>query len=444
MLPPHPKDAGPLLGSVPGLVRDFLGTFVNGWREVGDVCRYRGPRPMVLVAHPDDVQRVLVDRQEIYPRSQPIVDGLRPIMGEGLFVSAGPAHRRARGLMDPLLTPDAVAPYADGVVAAAEAMTATWSGTIDVQAEMMRLAMVVTCDLLFGAGDGPSPDALATDLKTAADYAIPLILLPFSPPAVVQPAYHRAQRALRHMDQLVLDAVRSRRRALASGLDPGDDLLSAMLTARAGDAPTGLGDVEVRDEVMTALFGAFKGIGIALAWLFWELGRHPEIASEAADEVRGVLDGSPPTLQHLGKLPRMSAAIAEALRLHPPLWLWSRPPTEPDTFRGYEIPAGMFVLNIPYITHRHPEFWPDPEAFDPARFEPATARERHPFAYFPFGGGVRGCIGENLSLLVVTLVAAHVASRFRLEAVAGHEPHHSMDFTLRTDNGLPMRTMRVA
>ena len=193
---------------------------------------------------------------------------------------------------------------------------------------------------------------------------------------------------------------------------------------------------------MTGLFGAFKGIGVALTWLCLELSCQPAVGEQLQSELAG-LGGRAPTAEEVARLPYLRQVIDETLRLHPPLWLWSRPAARDDVIGGYHINAGLFVLNIPWITHRHPDFWDDPERFDPERFAPGRTAERHPYAYFPFGGGPRGCIGENLSLLTLVIVVAMLAGRYRLEPDPSHQPHHGMDFMLRLDNGLPM-TLRAA
>lgn len=439
MRPPHASDKGPLLGSVPDLVRDFVQTFVRGWHEVGDVCLFRGPRPMCLVAHPDDVRHVMVDRQPIYPRSEPILRWLRPIMGEGLFTAAGPLHARQRRLLDPLLSATAVAPYEGAIQRATERSRnrlADADGTAtDVQEEMFRLTMDLICDVWFGDGPGPDPAHLAADLSAAVDYAVPRILLPVSPPAALQPAYHRARRALERLDRAVSDAISVRQARLAAGGDRTGDLLTAVLSAGGDERMT---ERQARDEVMTSLFGAFKGIAVALTWVWHLLGTHPEAAARVVDEARGAGDGGAPGLHHLPQLDYTRMVVEETLRLHPPLWLWSRPPTEDDVIGGYDIPAGLFVLCIPLITHRHPEFWPDPDVFEPERFAPERAAERHPFAYFPFGGGPRRCIGEDLSMLSLVLVVAGLAQHHRFEPLPGRSVRVGMDFMLRHEGGLPM------
>jgi cytochrome P450 len=440
--PPHPKDKGPLLGSVPDLGRDFVGTFVRGWHEVGDVCVFRGPRPMCLVAHPDAVQHVMIERQSIYPRSEPVIDGLSPIMGDGSFVADDRNHALRRPILDAVLGEAAVAEYAGGVSTATEQMLARWERggerVLDVEAEMTGLAIDIATAVFFGGGQAPDPQRLRAALTTAVNYAVPRIMLPVSAPEFLRlPPYRRFRRALADLDAMVYPAITARRRAIANNETPGGDVLSALLTSKDADG-AGLSDRQVRDEVLTSLFGAFKGIGPALTWTWYLLSTHPDVAERVSEESVATLGERSPEAADVASLSYTLMVLHEVLRLYPPLWLWSRPPTQDDVIGGYRISAGMFVLCVPYVTHRHPDFWPNPDAFDPQRFAAGAGADRHPFAYFPFGGGVRRCTGDRLSLMVLPLVIAAVARRFTLELRPGHEPRVGMDFMLRPQGGMPM------
>lgn len=422
---------------MPKFARDILGAVLEGWRECGDVVRFRGLRTMTLVARPDDVKHVLDDRQENYPRSKVVRDYLRPIMGNGIFVSDGELWRRQRRLLEPLFDARRMAEYGPVITQQTEKMLDRWepyaggNATLDVQEQMRDLTLDIVEHVLFGH-DGTGDSAFKENAVTAIEYAIPRVMAPVNPPAFL-PAGRRCRRALRALDSVVARQIAERRAGARSG-----DLLSAMLAARDAETGEGMTDAQARDEVMTTVFGAYKGLPQGLAWTWYALAEHSGPRERLRAELEAVLAGRTPTVDDLPRLPYPKMVIEEVLRLYPPLWIWSRPPVEEDEIGGYRIPAGMFVLNIPYVTHRHEEFWESPEEFDPERFAPERRDGRHPGAYFPFATGPRKCIAESFALMTMQLVVGTVAQRYRLELVPGYEIKRDLEFLLRPANGMPM------
>jgi cytochrome P450 len=434
-LPPHPRDL-PVLGSMPRFARDILQTVLDGWRECGDVVRFRGLRTMTLVAHPDQVKRVLADRQEIYPRSDVVKTYLRPIMGDGLFTSAGDQWKRRRRTLEPVFRGPDTTRLAPAITERATALLDRWSGRasgepFDVAAEMSALGVDVMEHLLFGPGGSGGP-AFAEALVDAIEYASPRVMAPVNPPGFL-PSGRRYRRSLQTLDSIVLEAIADRRR------EGRYDLLSDMVRARDPETGESLSEREIRDDALTAAFGGYKGLPGGLTWTWYRLSEHPEVRERVEAEVDEVLAGRPAEGGDLARLPYMTSVILEVLRLHPPLWIWSRPPTAEDEIDGFRIPAGMFVLNIPYVTHRHPEFWDDPEAFRPERFGAGGHGAAHEYAYFPFGGGPRKCVGDELGLLALQLTVATVVGRYQLELEPGYTPKRDLEFMLRPANGMPMR-----
>jgi cytochrome P450 len=432
--PPHPHDY-PLLGSLPDFARDILGTVLKGWRELGDLARFRGPRTMTLAAHPDYVQRVMEERWQSYPRSEVVRNYLRGIMGDSVFVSEGEERERRRRIVESVLQSDETTRFVPVIVEAATAVTDRWQDRreIDVAAEMMQLALDALKHMLFGSRPPAGAEDFESLVQTAVEFAIPRVMSPVNPPEFL-PAGRRYRRALERLDGMLYEAIAARRS------DPGDDLVSAFLEARDETTGRALSDKEVRDEVMTAVFGVYKGIPHALTWTWYCLSQNPNVRDRLTSEVDAVVAGAP-TEAELPRLSYTTAVLQETLRLYPPLWIWSRPPTEDDEIAGYHIPAGMFILMIPYVTHRHPAFWTNPEGFDPNRFASGDPSGRHPCAYFPFAAGPRRCVGETLAMMELKIVVATIARQFHLDLVPGTTIERALEFILRPKGGLPMRVV---
>jgi cytochrome P450 len=257
--------------------------------------------------------------------------------------------------------------------------------------------------------------------------------------AGVPPLMPRPRRALRTLDEVVFGILRDRRR----GASEGGDLLSTLVELRDEETGEGMSDRQLRDEVMTLLLAGHETTANALAWTWHLLGRHPAAAERLRAELAAVLGRRMPTVADLPQLPWTRMVLEEAMRLYPPAWLISRAAMEDDVIGGYHVPRGATVILSPWVTHRHPDLWDDPERFDPERFAPARVAARPRFAYFPFGGGPRLCIGSGFAMTEAQLVLASVASRYRLEPVPGHEPRLEPLVTLRPRDGLPMRVCRL-
>jgi cytochrome P450 len=425
---------------MPRFARDILQTVVDGWRECGDLVRFRGLRTMTLAAHPDYVQHVMEERQEIYPRSDVVKDYLSALMGQGLFIAEGDLWRRQRTRLDPVFSAGRLKPFDKAVVSATDAMLSRWAGveTIDVYDEMRDLTLAIMERTLFGRELDENGKRFRTDLITAVEYVSPRVMAPVNPPEFLPPG-RRAKAAIRRLNDVV-----DREIAARTGADDADgDLLAAMISAREGGTGERMSAQQTRDEVLTTLFGAYKGLPGGLTWVWYLLAQHPDVRERIEGEV-GALEGRSPRAENLPELGYLRAAIDEALRLYPPLWIWSRPPTQADEIAGYQIPAGMFVLCIPYVTHRHPEFWADPEAFDPDRFTQDGRPGGHAHAYFPFASGPRRCIGEAFSRMVMPLVVAAVVQKYSLQLEPGYTVKRALEFFLRPSNTMTMRVEAAA
>lgn len=426
--------------------RDPLGYVASLAREYGDVVLLRlGPLQVYLLFHPDHVRHVLQEHHQNYVKGR-IVARTKVLIGEGLFTSEGAFWLRQRRLAQPAFHRARIAGFVSAMVTATTERLATWNARedraaiVDVAAEMSELTLTVVARTLFGGDVGERAaavgDALRTTLAVTADRTMRYLVLPLALPTRA----HRAFRdALHVLDAVVYDVIGARRRRGASD----DDLLGMLMDARDDETGEGMTPRQLRDEVMTFFLAGHETTAVALSWTWFLLARHPEIAARVRDEVLGVLGDRPPAIDDLPRLPLARMVVEEAMRLYPPLWGIARESVAADTIGGYHVPAGSLVSLSPWVTHRHPAFWPDPDRFDPDRFAPAASEGRPRYAYFPFSGGPRLCIGEAFALMEAQLVVAMVLQRFRLDLLPGHtvapEPH----LTLRPRGGLPMIVRRA-
>jgi cytochrome P450 len=416
-------------------------------REYGDVvCLGLGPIRIYLLHHPDAVKHVLQDNNQNYVKG-PVIGRVKVLIGEGLFTSEGDFWRRQRRLAQPSFHRERIADFAATMVRCTAERLDRWETparrgeTLDVLAEMNALTLTVVGETLFGrdlSGEAREAGrALAVALEITAHRAMSYLVSPIWWPSARNRAFRRAVATL---DAVVYDIIDARRRAR----QPGDDLLGMLMAARDEETGETMSRRQLRDEVMTFLLAGHETTAVALSWTWYLLARHPEIGEQARAEVLSVLGDRAPTLADLPRLPMARMVVEEAMRLYPPVWGIGRQTIGPDEIGGYDIPAGALVNLSPWVTHRHPDFWPDPERYDPERFRPGVERNRPRSAYFPFSGGPRLCIGEAFALMEAQLIAAMTLQRYRLTladpaAIVEPEPH----LTLRPRGGLAMRVTRI-
>lgn len=439
--PPHPRDSF-ILGSGQGFLEDMVQTFVNGWQECGDVIWFRAPRPMYVLAHPDDLRHVLDEHHDHHPRSGYVRKMLVNIMGHGVFTVDDAEWRHQLPLVQPPFAAERVPDYFGVMKEATAAMLARWQShaedrsSLDIQAEMMRLGLDTIGEILWGDEWRPQSDVLVRALLESSEFAIPRVTGFPTPLERLTAAYRRFKRGRATLDAAIYEAIAVRRR------EPRDDLISTFVHAHGATPDERLSDEEAHDAVTSAIFGVYKGPPIALTWTWYLLSKNPHVRRRLEAELSSELGGRDPDVDDLRGLRYTSMVIHEVLRLYPTLWLMSRPPREAEVIGGYQIPQRVYLIAMPYITHRHPDFWPNPEGFDPERFTPERSAGRHPFAYIPFGRAHRACIGESLTMMQMSLAIAMIAQRFRLELVPGYRVERRTEFLMRPTNGLPM-TLRA-
>ena len=437
MFPPGPRGY-PILGMLPQLRSNPVQTFLDAADRYGDLVHLKaGPYHGFLVCDPAGVRHVLQDNARNYHKS-PLYERLRDYVGNGLLTSEDSFWLRQRRLMQPAFHRQRLAAMADAMVACTEQMLERWEPlaargeAIDLVAELMAVTQAIIVRTMFSTDLGATAGIVErtwpiihrrigeTFWATKLETRLPL------------PANRRGWRAMRELETVVYAIVAERRR---SGRDE-HDLLAMLLSARDEETGAVMTDQQLRDEVLTILLAGHETTSLALSWTYFLLSQHPDVDRGIAEEAARVIGRGPAAFAHVDRLPAARRAIEEALRLYPPAWGFSRQALADDEIGGYRVPRGALAFVIPFVIHRRPHLWPDPERFDPQRFTPGQEAARHRFAYIPFGGGPRGCIGNHFAMVEAQLIVATVARRYRIEVVPGQRIHAEPLITLRPAPGI--------
>ncbi|HEX8826471.1 MAG TPA: cytochrome P450 [Archangium sp.] len=432
-LPPGPKGIW-FLGNALEQLRDPLGIFARGCERYGDIVHYgMGPGgTIILLNHPDYVKHVLVNNPQNYVK--PFQGG--KLLGNGLFSSQGDFWKRQRRMMQPAFHRARLAPMVEKAVEGTRSMLtrleaqARSAKPFDVEQEMTWVLRSIVSQSVFSL----DITELSPTVRDAFEFVMAFGRRKISIWTVLplpRPGRRRYKKSIEILENAVYELVRQRMRT------PGEhqDQLSAMVAARdtQGEPMT---DKQLRDEAMTLLVAGHEATVSAMTWVWYLLDRHPEVQRKVREELATVLGDAPPTAQTLPQLQYTSQVFAEALRLYPPAWVMGRLAKEEDQIGGYTIPAKCTVVFSQYVMHRHPTYWEDPERFDPERFAPERKGSQPRYAYFPFGGGQRLCIGDSLAELHALVVMATVLQRYRLELEPGFRVEPEAGVTLRPANGL--------
>jgi len=438
-LPPGPRGE-PLLGNLRALRRDPLGFFTAQVREYGDAVRIRvGPAYATMLAHPDLVRYVLQDNARNYNKQTRGFAVLRELLGQGLLTSEGDFWLRQRRLAQPAFHRQRLAGFARTMVDATEDLAHALEPHVasgqpfDVAEDLTHLTLRIAGLTLFGTDVGGESravgDALGLVQTFANSHLTQLIQLPLALPL---PSHRRFERAVGTLDRVVRAIIERRRR------EGGEhhDLLQMLMEARDEDTDERMSDTQLRDEVMTLLIAGHETTASALAWTVMLLSQNPEARRNLEAELARELSGRPPTVEDLPRLALTRRVVDESLRLYPPAWMLSRAAIQDDIVGGFRVPRGSYVLILPWVLHRHPKLWENPEVFDPDRFLPEREKERPRFTFFPFGGGPHQCIGNQFALMELVLVLATLLQRVRLDLAPGYSLVPAPAITLRPRPGV--------
>jgi cytochrome P450 len=432
--PPGPKPHF-LIGNMPLAHRDPLATFEKWAREYGDIFYYRaGWIQVYFLNHPDLIETVLVRNYQNFLKDH-VIRKSRWFFGDGLLTNEGESWLRQRRLAQPAFHRERIAAYAKVMTNYAEAMLASWSDSEsrDVHQEMMQLTLKIVVRALFNVEShevGEISAAMNVLMRNSVGIRL---LLPPAARFLPTPAMIEFRHAVRQLDATVYRIIAERRR---NQTDTGD-LLSTLMQARDEDGSR-MNDKQLRDEVMTFLLAGHETTALALSWSSHLLAQNPPAENQLHAELDRVLAGRTAEFSDLGNLNYTERVVKESLRLYPPAWSLARTVVNDFEIAGYRIPSGANVVMSTWIMHRDPRYFSDPQKFDPDRWSSESSQKLPRFAYFPFGGGPRQCIGTSFAMMEATLLLATIAQRFQFRAVPGHPIVTVPSFTLRPKHGIRM------
>jgi cytochrome P450 len=435
--------------SIPELIRQMrrkgqLGFFMDAWRDYGDLAHLKlGPQELFLVVHPDHVRRVNVSHADNYDKLETYDVVRELLLGDGLVASRGDLWRRQRRLMAPFFTPRAIEQYLPVFVSDTEALLDRWRSlaaqgvTIELGDEMMLLTAAVILHTMFSTESSDDMLQIKAAVETMIRYVASGQQSPIQLPRWLPTPANRRYFKARELVHTYIAALLAQRKALPQDQWP-DDLLSKLMLARDEQSGQPMTDALLRDESITIFFAGHETTARTLTFLFYALAQNPDVEQRMIDEILPVLGDRTPTVEDLKRLPYTLQVIKETLRLYPAAPIYARDVVADDEMDGVRIPGGVRVIPFPYATHRHPDFWPDPERFDPERWTPQAEAGRHAYAFHPFAAGKRICLGNNFSLFETHVIAAMVVPRLHLHLKPGFQPQVVMEGTIASKNGMPM------
>jgi cytochrome P450 len=425
---------------MPAIRRDPTGAFMDAALRYGDVSYLKiWNRHGYLITEPHDIRHVLQDNARNYHKST-LYDRLKSTLGNGLVTSEDAYWLRQRRIAQPAFHRERIAKSTGVMAQEAEKTARRWATfaatgrSIDVQQEMMGLTQSIVLAAMLGS-DATRLTESARAWSIVNEYIGENFWKVGLTAHLPTPRNRQFHRSVAHLDRTILQLIDNRRR---NGAD-GNDLISMLLSARDPETGEGMSDRQLRDEVMTFFLAGHETTALAVTWAWYLLAQHPAVLARLEGELDAVLDGRQPAFDDLERLPYTRMAIEETMRLYPPAWGFSRRALAADQIGGYDLPPGWLVFVIPWVMHRHPKYWDDPERFDPERFSAAQSAARPKFIYLPFGAGPRQCIGNHFAMAEAQIILATLVQRYRLHLVPGQHVVPRPLITLRPRDGIAMR-----
>lgn len=413
------------------------------WKEYGDFVRLPilPNYQMFSVTHPDFAEHVLSTHQERYAKADLVNKPLIMMMGESILTSEGDFWLKHRRLMQPAFHMKQLANLTEVMVRCTESFLKEWENkpdgeVIDIAAETLKLTLKIAGQTLFSKDISDENSVLGQAFRTGFEFINYKMNNMFTEPLWFPSARNRRfHQAKQTLNQLVLDIINSRR----ENPQESHDLLSMLMATRDEETGEGMSDEQLQNEVITLLVAGHETVASSLAWTWYLLAEYIDITERVQDELETVLNGNYPSFEKLPQLEYTRRVFDETLRLYPPVWGVVRTPRQDDEIQGYSLSKGSLVNVISYLIHRHPDFWSNPNEFNPDNFTPQQINQKPKFSYLPFGGGQRICIGKNFALMEAAIIMAMVLQRFKIELISNQVVELDPTFTLRPKYGIQVR-----
>ena len=455
-----------LKGNIDAMRGDPLAFYTQTQRTGGHYTRFHVVPGIhgYLLTHPDAIEQVLYKNHKTFRKPDRFYNAVSLLVGNGLFTSEGDLWTRQRKLIQPAFHPLSLAKLVPAInvavdhfvetqhtrIAPIKTSAAAQDEPLDIDHAMTNLGLAITNSTLFSSDLAGDAHAMGQAFRTAfAHLGNRMNSAQLMPNWLPTPANLRFARAKKLLDNVVLDLITKRKETHANTLAakqadsqasnpklPQNDLLDMLLSARDSQTGQSIHTRQLMDEILTLLTAAHENIGAAFTWTWHLLAQHPKIQSDVYDEIHAQLRGGQPTAEDIPRLPLTRAVFEEAMRLYPPGWGELRESIDAQDLQGHDLPAKALIVLCQWVTHRHPDFWEDPLAFNPQRFMPGQPQKYHRFAYFPFGGGPRVCIGMQLALMEGVIVIARLLQQFTITPANDEPVVPDATFTLRPRDGL--------
>ena len=418
----------------------------------GDIAHFKfGSQNVYLLNNPDYIEDVLVTNYKKFIKSRGLQVSKR-LLGNGLVTSEGEYHDLQRHLIQPTFYPKRIKSYSDMMIKQANDMCNSWhdGAILDIHKEMTKLTLAIICKTVLGYDIDPEHDEVGDALLTCMKY-FNRLLMPFGElieKIPLLPINKGFQKAKKDLDSIVYSIIKEHRKKLdkGDGKESHDDLLLTLLQAQDEEAGIGrMTDEQLRDEVMTIFLAGHETTANALTWTYYLLSENPLIETRLQEELYSIFGNSrtPITVDDVPKLQYTEKLLTESMRLFPPAWALGRQAIDDYKVGGYSVPKGSIILMSQYVMHRDPRYFPEPDRFYPDRWTEEFRKQLPRFSYFPFGGGIRGCIGEPFAWLEGILLIATICRQWRLKHVPSHKVELKPLITLRPKYGMHMKISKI-
>jgi len=438
------------------LIRKFLHDPLKLLTEIsltyGDIAHFKfGSQNVYFLNNPDYIEDVLVTNYKNFIKSRGLQVSKR-LLGNGLVTSEGEYHDLQRHLIQPTFYPKRIKSYSDMMIKQANDMCNSWhdGAILDIHKEMTKLTLAIICKTVLGYDIDPENDEVGDALLTCMKY-FNRLLMPFGElieKIPLLPINKGFQKAKKDLDSIVYRMIKEHRKILDKGDDKEshDDLLLTLLQAQDEEAGIGrMTDEQLRDEVMTIFLAGHETTANALTWTYYLLSENPLIETRLQEELYSIFGNSrtPITIDDVPKLQYTEKLLTESMRLFPPAWALGRQAIDDYKVGGYSVPKGSIILMSQYVMHRDPRYFPEPDRFYPDRWTEEFKKQLPRFSYFPFGGGIRGCIGEPFAWLEGILLIATICRQWKLKHVPSHKVELKPLITLRPKYGMQMKITKI-